>query len=206
MSIMASAPVPARNRLIDADTARLTAPAVGRFPVNPPYRPQDAADRARQAWEAFAARNVAKVHEAAATLGVPVGEVYDLALDYIAGQTGWTGGVGRRPGDPYEGVTGKPELCPSWCAGGHDDRAERSHVRPIVDTEARHGDLVNERTEIVAQMQAYESPELPGGIDPTTVWVQLCGPDNAVVSACLDLDAAERIGQALVDAARQARR
>ena len=70
---------------------------------------------------------------------------------------------------------------------------------------ARHGDLVNEQVEIVAQMQAYESPYLTGGIDPATVWMQLCGPAGQVVSASLTLDEAERIGQALVDAARTAR-
>ena len=71
MSIIASAPVPADRRLIDADTVNLTAPAVGRFPVNPPYPTHKAPGPALIAWRAVESRDEAKVAQAAATLGPP---------------------------------------------------------------------------------------------------------------------------------------
>ncbi|MET7752577.1 hypothetical protein [Micromonospora sp. NPDC005367] len=210
MSIIASVPVPAGSRLIDAATVDMQAirrprPADERFPVLNSTR---TADKARQAWDAVnrPGATMADVQATAERLGVNVAELLELSLDHIAHTTGWDRGVGLRPGDPYAGVSGNPALCPTWCPGTCGNHAERSHVRPIVDMSVRHGDLVDEQVEIRARMQAYESPDLPGGIEPTEVFVEVAGLGDTVCSASLTLEQAEQLGQALLDAARQGRR
>ncbi|MEU7807883.1 hypothetical protein AB0B18_15665 [Micromonospora chalcea] len=146
MSIIASAPVPAGSRLVDADTIDLAAirrQTGERFPVNPSYRA--AVDRG---------------------------------------------------------------LCPTWCTQDHsDDGEERLHSSAAVEVRVGHGvDLLDTLTVTVA-VDAFESPCLPGGIDPASIYLSAVADKSAEaqVTGNLSAEQAEQLAVALLAAARTAR-
>ncbi|WP_200215002.1 DUF6907 domain-containing protein [Micromonospora coerulea] len=187
MAIIATAHVPASHRLIDADTAVIPA----------------ATGRAALAWQAFATRDVASVHQAAAQLGVTVGEVYDLALDHIAAQTSWTGGIGRRPTPDVDTMP-----CPAWCTADHtEDDADRLHTRDMGEMTAPSGADLREEKFIGVDLQQLAAADLPGGIDPATIYFTMGdqGGNQIESSAYLSPELAEQLAARLFEAARLAR-
>ncbi|WP_430497837.1 DUF6907 domain-containing protein [Micromonospora trifolii] len=228
MKILASASVPPASRLDDADTTNLTAvqrPADIRFPVNPSYAgraavPTDHREAEEAAWWsepladhlAVAARARALFEadatpgQMAAQLGVTEDEATDLVIDDIARETGWERGVGLRPAP---GAGGNPALCPPWCTktSHADEDEERLHSSTATAIGIEDGTHLRETLTVVVQLDAFESPELPGGIDPTSIYLSVtCDRDRDTWAAGnMTPEQAERIGQALLDAARTAR-
>ncbi|MEV1018125.1 hypothetical protein AB0I89_32175 [Micromonospora sp. NPDC049801] len=211
MGIIASSSVPPESRLHEADTRNLTAisrPADIRFPVNPVYTgraavavEQDLAAKARALFEGNAT-----AAEMAAQLGVTETEAVDLVLDDIARETGWTRGVGLRA---KPGGGGNPDLCPSWCTKTHTDLTDEEllHSSTATSISIEDGTHLRETVTIVVQLDAFESPALPGGIDPTSVYLSASCDQNpdTWLSGNMSPAQAEQIGQALLDAARTAR-
>ncbi|MFI6331920.1 DUF6907 domain-containing protein [Micromonospora chersina] len=190
MAIIAHAHVPASSRLIDADTAVIST----------------ATDKARQAYDAVQTRDAATVAETAAKLGVPVTEVYDLAVDYSAGQAGWTAGDGRRPA--AADVADVAAQCPAWCSVDHaEDGVERLHSRDMGELTAPSGADMREQKFIGVELEAYASPHLPGGIDPATIYLTMGDQGGNLIesSAYLSPEVAEQLAARLFEAARLAR-
>ena len=97
-------------------------------------------------------------------------------------------------------------LCPVWCTVNHDeDRAERLHSRELAEVTAPHGDDLREERYISVEVEAYESPELPGGIDPTSIYLAVGSDRELDTSARLSPEVAEQLAAALFEAARIAR-
>lgn len=220
-NIIASAPVPPTNRLIDADTADIAAirkaDNAGRFPVNQPYTGRAAVPAAPSAGVLELGRRAEHLMNStdmtpaqiAAELGVSVGEAFDAMTDLICWEEGATRLV-RTPDQirPETDWFGRPvdvQCAVDWCRGdcvlGGPD--ELGHYRTIVNAQVASGSVRSERRRLLVQLQQFQSPEIPGGVEDASVYLSTGDTDEYGVA--LDLDEAETLALAVLAAVRAAR-
>lgn len=139
--------------------------------------------------------------EVARELSVTLDEALDARNDLIC----WTEGA-------YH-LLRKPEQCVNsvdWCerncqvrGWGPDAPEEYGHGLTLVEAEVADGSVVGGRRRLIAELQQFDSPELPGGGDYPTVYLSTGDTDEYGVK--LELEEAEALALALLSGVRAAR-